>query len=371
MTAGDSRWQWVTVGSSPYQSVAVGDHWSQSLTISDWRHQSTPVGTSRYLSVTVNTSRWQSAPVGTSRYQSVTVGNSRYQSAPVGTSRHQSAPVGTSRHQSAPVGITRYQSVTVGTSRWQSVPVSARCRRRLTMTDSVTGDLSPTRSVDEPPSPGGGVRLLWLPYLALTVLLVSLLAASFIRFHLKNRHVYRKRGELAHQMSLMELVQSDWSAPGAEGSPGGDGTPSGPLTSGAVAGKKARKGHRMRMPGSKVDVRQVLAAIRSDMHERPLRVDVDRYETREWGLRGGRLEGEGCGEGGVWGRAGGRLGGGAGEGLEQSGGGGGGGGLAENWKVIDHEDYHCVLLYIIYMQTIANQENPHRPKYWDNLGTMP
>ena len=124
MTAGDSRWQWVTVGSSPYQSVAVGDHWSQSLTISDWRHQSTPVGTSRYLSVTVNTSRWQSAPVGTSRYQSVTVGNSRYQSAPVGTSRHQSAPVGTSRHQSASLGTSRWQSVPVGDSRYQSVPVA-------------------------------------------------------------------------------------------------------------------------------------------------------------------------------------------------------------------------------------------------------
>jgi len=35
--------------------------------------------------------------------------------------------------------------------------------------------------------------LLWLPYVALTLLLSALLVASFLHFHCKNGHKYKKR----------------------------------------------------------------------------------------------------------------------------------------------------------------------------------
>ena len=57
---------------------------------------------------------------------------------------------------------------------------------------------------------GGGsdkLKLLWIPYVILTCIIVGLMAASFIRFHKKNSHKYqRRRMELLRQVNMHTLL---------------------------------------------------------------------------------------------------------------------------------------------------------------------
>lgn len=68
-----------------------------------------------------------------------------------------------------------------------------------------------TQSMARPPGPplvhdGGGedeettrsgipIRLIWVPYLVLTLIIISLMIASFVRFHVKHGHKYLRRRE--------------------------------------------------------------------------------------------------------------------------------------------------------------------------------
>ena len=53
----------------------------------------------------------------------------------------------------------------------------------------------------------GGIRLLWLPYLLLTVFLISLLLASFIHFHIKYRDRYVQRHILRKEITRSALLE--------------------------------------------------------------------------------------------------------------------------------------------------------------------